>query len=100
MSFSLQDLRKLAIQQDVEITYRVKATGRSWRVSRDGIVKFGAAKPWGEPVDHTPEAILTLADEFSMEGQQMPRLLTRDQMSQLLAGCLGRTSTSSTEDES
>jgi len=99
MNFSLQELRKFAIQEDVEVTYRDKATGRSWKVSRDGIVRFGAAKPWGDLMDHTPESILDLADEFSLDGREMPRLINRAQMGQLLADSLGKTSTSRSEDE-
>ncbi len=100
MSFSLQELRKFAIQEQVEITFRDKATGHSWRISRDGIVKFGVSKPWGERVDHTAESTLALANEFSLEGPEKARLLTRTQMTQLLADSLTRTATSRSEDES
>ena len=100
MTISLQELKKFAIQEGVEIAFCHKATGRSWKVSPDGIVKFGTPKPWGERVDHSPESILALADEFSLMGGETPHLLTQVQMSQLLADALGKTSTSHSEDES
>ncbi|HVN78851.1 MAG TPA: hypothetical protein VMW38_07620 [Terriglobia bacterium] len=100
MTISLQELRKFAIQEQTEITFREEPTRHCWRVSRDGIVKFGTSKPWGEIVDYTPESTLALADEFSLEGPEKARLLTRAQMTQLLAEALTKTSTSHSEDES
>lgn len=100
MVISLQELRKFAIQEQIEIAFREESTGHSWRVSIDGIVKFGTPKPWGETVDYTPESTLALADEFSLEGPEKARLLTRAQMTQLLAKAMTKTATSPGEDES
>jgi len=100
MIISLQELRKFAIQEQTEITFHEESTGHSWRISRDGIVKFGASKPWGETVNHTPESTLALADKFSLEGPEKVRLLTRVQMTQLLADSLAHKAAPHSEDES
>jgi len=100
MSISLQELRKFAIQEQTEIKFRDDSTDHCWMVSRDGIVKFGTSKPWGERVDHTPESTLALADEFSLTSLENERLLTRAQMTQLLADALTKTATSRGDDES
>ncbi len=99
VSVSLLNLRKMAIQKEAEVTFRESASGRAWKVSGDGIVKFAAPKPWGTPVDHNPESVLQAADEFLLTSHGQSRRLTRSEMEAFLARIFQRTTTSQQEAE-
>ena len=100
MNLSLLELKRYALQEEVEITFRETSSNRTWKVCRDGIVRFGLSKSWGQPLDHSPESILDLAEEFSLEKQGKLRLLNQAQMSLLLGETMRKATTSRREDAS
>ena len=88
MNMELINLKKIAIQREMEITFREKSSGRAWKVSRDGVLKFGLPKPWGEPLDYSPEQIVQTADEFSLVSDGRQQVLNRKEMEDFIADAL------------
>jgi hypothetical protein len=84
----LISLKKLAIQREMEIIFRETRSGRAWKVSRDGVLKFANPKPWGELLDYSPEEIMQTADEFSLVTDEKQLVLDRKQMEDFLSGTL------------
>ena len=95
----LISLKRLAIQKAVEITFREKSTGRAWRVSRDGILKFAFPKPWGEPLEYSPEQIVQTADEFSLVSAEKEQIMGRKEMEDFLASALKSPQAKSNDEE-
>ena len=76
------DLRRYAIHQRTEITYRVRAAGQACVVDANGIIKIPGIG--GRP-PYNVEAVLARADEFELQrGAEKPRIISREQMIQLL----------------
>jgi hypothetical protein len=92
-------LKKLAIQKEMEITFREKSSGRAWKVSRDGILKFAFPKPWGEPLEYSPEQIMQAADEFSLVSAEKEQVMGRKEMENFLADILKGPQTKSNDEE-
>jgi len=94
------NLKKVAIQKEMEITFREKSSGRAWKISRDGILKFAFPKPWGEPLEYSPEQILETADEFSLVfDSKQQQVMGRKEMEDFLANALGSPLSKSTDEE-
>ena len=83
----------------MEITFREKASGRAWKVSRDGILKFAVPKSWGDPLDYSPEEIIELADEFSLVVADRQQVLDRKEMEKFLADSLKSPAAKSADEE-
>ena len=88
MAVKLIDLKKIAIQKDMEITFKESSSGHAWKIARDGVLKYPFQKPWGEPLDYTPEQILGTADEFSLVAQGKQQTLSRQEMENFLREAL------------
>src|SRR5262249_15895728 len=99
MNIELINLKRLAIQKAVEITFREKSSGRAWKVSRDGILKFALPKPWGEPLEYSPEQIVQTADEFSLVSAEKEQVLGRKEMEDFLANALKSPQAKSNDEE-
>ena len=96
----LINLKKLAIQGEMEITFKEKASGRAWKVSRDGILKFAVPKPWGgDPLEHSPEQVMEVADEFSVAAADRRQVLDRKEMEEFLAKSLKSPAATKSADE-
>jgi hypothetical protein len=80
----LISLRRWVIQQGQELTFREKTTGRAWKLSPEGVLKYSQPPNWGTPPDHTPEQILQLADEFILTDRLKTQTLTRSELEPLL----------------
>jgi len=84
MEIKLTDLKKLAIDNRVEITYRDTKTGRICKVNKHGIAKV---PDWDmkKPIGFRIEDVLDVADEFMIEhGDGKREVLTRGQVAQML----------------
>jgi hypothetical protein len=99
MNLELISLKRLAIQKAVEITFREKSSGRAWKVSRDGILKFAFPKQWGEPLEYSPEQILQSADEFTLVSAEKEQVVGRKEMGDFLANALKSPHTKSNDEE-
>jgi hypothetical protein len=95
----LISLKKLAIQKEVEITFRERSSGRAWKVSRDGILKFAFPKPWGEPLEYSPEQLMQTADEFRLVSAEAEQVIGRSEMEDLLADVFKSPQAKSTNEE-
>ena len=96
----LINLKKVAIQKEMEITFREKSSGRAWKISRDGILKFAFPKPWGEPLEYSPEQVVQTADEFSLVfDDKQQQVMSRKEMEDFLANALGSPLSKSTDEE-
>jgi len=95
----LINLKKLAIQGEMEITFKEKASGRAWKVSRDGILKFAVPKPWGDPLDYSPEQVIEVADEFSVVAADRRQVLDRKEMEKFVAESLKSPAAAKSADE-
>ncbi len=84
----LINLKKIAIQKEMQIVFRETSSGRAWMVSRDGILKFAYPKPWGELLDHSPEQIIQTADEFNLITDESNVVLGRREMEDFLRDAL------------
>jgi hypothetical protein len=93
----LLSLRRWVIQQDQELTFREKATGRAWKLSPEGVLKYSQPPNWGTPRDHTPEQIFQLADEFILVDRAKTQTLTRSELELLLGKTTRQTSAASEE---
>ena len=84
MEIKLTDLKKLAIDNRVEITYRDSKTGRICKVNKHGIAKvpdWDMKKPIGFRIDD----VLNASDEFIIEHEDGEKeVLTREQAAQML----------------
>jgi hypothetical protein len=99
MNMELINLKKVAIQKEIEITFREKSSGRAWKVSRDGILKFAFPKPWGEPLEYSPEQVVQTADEFSLVSDDKQQVIGRKEMEDFLADALKSPLAKSTDEE-
>jgi hypothetical protein len=88
MAVKLIDLKKIAILKDLEITFKESSSGHAWKIARDGVLKFAVPKPWGEPLDYTPEQTLGTADVFSLVTQGKQQVLSRQEMENFLTEAL------------
>lgn len=80
----LLSLRRWVIEQGQELTFREKATGRAWKLSPEGVLKYSQPPNWGIPLDHTPEQIFQVADEFILGDRVKTQTLTRLELELLL----------------
>ena len=99
MSLQLINLRKIAIQKEIEITFKEKSSGRSWKIARDGVIKFAFPKPWGDPLEYSPEQVLDTADEFNIVIQGRQQILGRKEMEDFVADALKSPQSAKTSDE-
>src|SRR6058998_393535 len=99
MSLQLINLRKIAIQKELEIIFKEKSSGRSWKIARDGVIKFAFPKPWGDPLDYTPEQVLDTADEFDIMVEGRHQVLARKEMEDFVADALKSPHSAKTADE-
>ena|SRR5438552_10380190 len=99
MSLQLMNLRKIAIQKELEITFKEKSSGRCWKIARDGVIKFAYPKPWGDPLNHTPEQVLDTADQFDIMVEGRQQVLGRKEMEDFIAEALKSPPSAKTADE-
>lgn len=99
MSLQLINLRKVAIQKELEIIFKEKSSSRSWKIARDGVIKFAFPKPWGDPLDYTPEQVLDTADEFDITIEGREQILGRKEMEDFVADALKSPQAAKTADE-
>jgi hypothetical protein len=93
----LLSLRRWVIQQDQELTFREKATGRAWKLSPEGVLKYSQPTDSGTPQDHTPEQIFQLADEFILVDRAKTQTLTRSELELLLGKTMRKPAPASDE---
>lgn len=90
------DLRRYAIHTRTEITYRVRSHGQVCVVNTKGIIKIpGIGGLPAYDADH----VLARADEFELQrGQEKPRLLSREEMADVLKSVAGKPGAGEKED--
>lgn len=81
-------LRRYAIQNRTEITYRVRRQGQVCVVNTQGIIKIPGISG---PALYNADDVLARADEFELKrGEEKPRSLSREQMLELLKPPAGK----------